>query len=137
MLFLGVAHANPDIVFHKSDVIKTAKKYLGTKYKFGGTTKRGIDCSAFTQKVLKAHGKKIPRTANEQASSGVHVDKKNLRPGDLVFFRNTDRRRTISHVGIMISKTDFIHASSAAGKVTISKLSKKFYLRHYAGARRV
>ncbi|MCD6435668.1 MAG: C40 family peptidase, partial [Clostridiales bacterium] len=125
-----------DIVFTKSNhkltkdinkVIRTAKKYLGTKYKFGGTTRRGIDCSAFTKVVMKHHGKTLPRTANQQASSGKHINKKDLRKGDLVFFKNTDKRRIISHVGIYLGNGKFIHASSGAGRVTITKLNKAYY----------
>ena len=144
---LAVTLMSPDIVVksksnHKSKltskkkVIVTAKKYLGTKYKFGGTTKRGIDCSGFTQKVMKKHKVKLPRTASQQASSGKHINKKNLKPGDLVFFKGT-YKRGISHVGIYLGNDKFIHASSGAKKVTISRLSKAYYKNHYAGARRV
>ena len=117
-------------------VIVTAKKYLGVKYKFGGTTRKGIDCSSFTKTVMKKHGHNLPRTASQQASAGVHIDKKKLRPGDLVFFKGT-YKRGISHVGIYLGSDRFIHASSGKGKVTISRLSKAYYKRHYAGARRV
>jgi len=157
-LILSGLHAKPnqkDIVFKQStlavavqkaakskhsksskDVIKTAKSYLGTRYRFGGKTKRGIDCSGFTQAVLKKHKVNLPRTASQQASIGHHVDKKNLRKGDLVFFKGT-YKRGISHVGIYLGNDRFIHASSGAKKVTISKLSKAYYRNHYAGARRV
>jgi len=120
----------------KRDVIKTAKSFLGTKYVFGGNTKKGIDCSGFIKTVMKKHGKNLPRTASQQASSGKHINKKKLRPGDLVFFKNT-YKRGISHVGIYLGNNKFIHASSGAKKVTISNLNKKFYQQHYAGARRV
>lgn len=118
------------------NVEKTAKKYLGTKYRFGGTTKRGIDCSGFTQSVMKKHGKKIPRTARAQASIGKHIPKSELKKGDLVFFKNT-YKKGISHVGIYLGNNKFIHASSGAKKVTISNINKKYYRKHYAGARRV
>ncbi len=130
ILILGITStlsANP--------IITTAKKYLGVKYKYGGTTSKGIDCSGFTQNVFKKQGKKIPRTSNKQASCGVHISKKNLRVGDLVFF--SDSRRSIGHVGIYIGKRKFIHASSGARKVTISRLDKKYYKQHYRGARRI
>lgn len=119
------------------NVISEAKKYLGTKYKFGGSTRRGLDCSAFTRLVIKKTKKKtIPRTAEKQASVGKHVRKKDLKPGDLVFFKNT-YKKGISHVGIYIGYNKFIHASSGAKKVTISSLNKKYYKKHYAGARRL
>ena len=143
---LGYAkHKDPLAVIikktHKSKlthgVITEAKKFLGIRYKFGGTNKRGIDCSAFTKSVMKkSKNKNIPRTAQQQATVGKHVKKKNLRPGDLVFFKNT-YKKGISHVGIYLGHNKFIHASSGAKKVTISNLNKKYYKQHYAGARRV
>ena len=117
-------------------IIKTAKTFLGTKYRFGGTSKKGIDCSGFTLKVFKKHGTNLPRTASKQASKGKHVAKKNLKPGDLVFFKNT-YKKGISHTGIYLGNNLFIHASSSAKKVVISSLSKRYYRKHYAGARRL
>ena len=158
LLLFGVAQAKQkDIVFKKNiqavavktaksksnhkkltskKVIATAKSYLGTRYRMGGTTRKSIDCSGFTQAVLKKHKVNLPRTASQQASVGRHVDKKNLKRGDLVFFKGT-YKRGISHVGIYLGNDRFIHASSGAKKVTISKLSKAYYKSHYAGARRV
>ena len=125
-------------VSHKNkNIIKEAKRFLGVRYRFGGTTKKGIDCSGFTKAVLKkAKNKNLPRTAAKQASIGKHVPRKKLRKGDLVFFKNT-YKRGISHVGIYLGNNKFIHASSGAHKVTISSLNKKYYKKHYAGARRV
>jgi len=120
-------------------VVAYAKKFLGVKYLFGGENiKKEIDCSAFTKHIMKKKCNiTIPRTAAKQASSGKHVDKKNLRAGDLVFFKGTSKHAHISHVGIMISKTKFIHASSGARKVVITKLYKPYYIKHYFGARRL
>ncbi len=121
-----------------SSLINTAKKWIGTRYRFGGTTKRGVDCSAFVKNVYKKHGKNLPRTASSQASVGKHISKNNLKKGDLVFFKGT-YKRGISHVGIVVDakKMLFIHASSGAHKVTISSLNKAYYKRKYAGARRI
>ncbi len=119
-----------------NSVIKTAKKFLGTRYKFGGTSHRGIDCSGFTKTVFKKNNKKLPRTASKQAKVGKRVSRTNLKPGDLVFFKNT-YKKGVSHVGIYLGHDKFIHASSGAKKVTISSLSKPYYKNHYAGARRV
>jgi cell wall-associated NlpC family hydrolase len=127
--------------YHKTckSPIKEAKKYLGTRYRFGASTKttKAFDCSSFVKHVIKkSKHKNLPRTASAQASIGKHVNKKNLKPGDLVFFKGT-YKRGISHVGIYIGNNKFIHASSGAKRVTISSLSKKYYKRHYAGARRI
>ena len=118
------------------NLIKIARSYLGTRYRFGGTSKRGIDCSGFTQKIMKKHGKKLPRTASQQASLGKHVQKKHLKAGDLVFFKGT-YKKGISHVGLYLGNNKFIHASSGAKKVTITSINKKYYQQHYAGARRI
>ncbi len=123
----------------KKDPIKVAKKYLGTKYRFGASTRttKAFDCSSFVKYVIKkSKGKNLPRTASSQASCGKHIDKKHLRKGDLVFFRGT-YKKGISHVGIYAGNGKFIHASSGAKKVTISSLNKAYYRKHYAGARRV
>jgi len=128
--------STPKLELSKKSIIKTAKSYLGVRYRFGGTSRQGIDCSSFVQKVMAKHGKKLPRTSVNQASSGKHVNRKNLREGDLVFFKGT-YKKGISHVGIYLGKDKFIHASSGAKKVTISSLNKKYYKTHYAGARRV
>ena len=119
-----------------SSLVNTAKKWIGTRYRFGGTTKRGVDCSAFVKNVYKKHGKSLPRTASSQASVGKHISKNNLKKGDLVFFKGT-YKRGISHVGIFLGNNKFIHASSGAHKVIISSLNKAYYHKHYAGARRV
>ena len=119
-------------------VIADAKRYLGVRYRFGGTSKKGIDCSAFVQKVHKKNGKKLPRTARQQFKiKSKKVSKKNAKKGDLIFF--SDSRRSIGHVGIIIStkKKLMIHASSARGKVVISSYDTSYYNRKYKGIRRV
>ena len=115
-------------------VLRTAKSFLGLKYRYGGEGKDGIDCSAFVQKVYREHGKKLPRTSNEQFRCGRSVSKQELKPGDLVFF--SDANRTIGHVGIYLGNNKFIHASSGAHKVTITDLDKAYYKKHFMGGRR-
>ena len=115
-------------------LVKDAKKWLGTKYRYGGSTRKGIDCSAFVKNVYKKNGKNLPRTSRQQAKIGKAVSKKNLRVGDLVFFA---KYKQISHVGIYLGNDKFVHASSGAKKVTISRLSKAYYRKHYVKARRI
>ncbi len=116
-------------------IITTAKKYIGVPYVWAGTTPKGFDCSGFTQYVFKQHGIGLNRTTDTQYKQGTYVSKKNLQPGDLVFFQNT-YRKGISHVGIYIGDGKFIHASSSKG-ITITPLSNSYWAARYYGARRV
>ena len=111
-------------------------KYLGTPYKYGGTTKNGMDCSAFTQMLYRDVFKiDLLRSARLQYSQGSEIsDKDDLQFGDLVFF-NTRKRVRPGHVGIYIGENLFAHASSAKG-VTVSSINYDYYSRTYMGARR-
>ena len=112
-------------------------KYLGTPYKYGGTTKNGIDCSAFTQTLYKDVFKiDLLRSARLQYTQGREISAKDdLQFGDLVFF-NTRKRVKPGHVGLYIGENLFAHASSTKG-VTISLLNYDYYSRTYMGARRI
>ena len=113
---------------------KQYKKWKGTKYKFGGTTKRGVDCSSFIQQVyFDAFGLKVPRTTSKQVNIGYKIDKNKLNAGDMIFFKNW---RTGRHVGIMVEKGKFIHASTSRG-VTISNIHNPYYKSNYWQSRRV
>ena len=113
-------------------VIKTAKKYTGTKYVFGGTTPKGFDCSGFVQYVFKQNGFSIPRTADEQYKLGKRIKKRaELEPGDLVFF--TTYEKGASHCGIYLGKNQFIHVSSSKGVRTDSLDDSYWKPRWYGG----
>ncbi len=108
--------------------------WWGTPYKLGGATKKGIDCSAFTQLLLSSiYDIKIPRTAYAQKTTVQPVEPEDLREGDLIFF-NT-RGRGISHVGIYLHDNKFVHAASSRG-VMISSLTENYWTKRYAGAGR-
>ncbi len=111
--------------------------YLDTPYLYGGVSKTGIDCSAFTSNVFnKALHSKLPRTASQQYIDGVEISSiSNLMFGDLVFF-NTSKSRFPGHVGIYLGNSLFAHASVSQG-VTISNLKDKYYLDRFVGARRI
>ena len=111
-------------------------KYLGVPYKYGGTTKNGIDCSAFTQTVYRdVFNIQLQRSARLQYTQGKVIEKGDeLQYGDLVFF-NTRQRVKPGHVGIYIGDNLFAHASSTKG-VTISSIDYDYYSRTYMGARR-
>lgn len=111
-------------------------KYLNTPYKFGGSTLKGIDCSALTQNIFNDALKlELPRTAREQFMNGIVVEKNDLQFGDLVFF-NTRRRVRPGHVGIYIGDNLFAHASRSNG-VTITSLTEDYYDKRFLGARRI
>lgn len=119
-----------------ADLQEAILVFLNTKYKYGGTSHEGIDCSAFTMNVFKDRFNiLLKRSAREQYTMGVEVDKDNLKEGDLVFF-NTRRRVRPGHVGIYIGNNRFVHASSSLG-VTVSNLDETYYFKRYMGARRV
>lgn len=119
-------------------VVEYAKKLLGIKYVYGGSSpKKGFDCSGLTSYVYKQFGVNIERTAAGQANHGTKIEKSALRAGDLVFFTSPRSGKSIGHVGIYISDGKFIHASSGSQyKVIISDLTSGSYAKRYVTARR-
>ncbi|HIP62174.1 MAG TPA: peptidoglycan endopeptidase [Sulfurovum sp.] len=122
-----------------SKVIRTAKRYLGTRYVWGAQGPNRFDCSGFTQYVIrKSKGVRLPRVSRKQAYYGKYVSRQNLRAGDLVFFDTSRRRRGyVNHVGIYIGGNKFIHASSAKHRVVITSLNRPFYRSRFKWGRRV
>jgi len=122
---------------YPTEVVLHSLSFLDIPYRFGGTTRdRGLDCSGLVQKVYaESLGLDLPRTTRGQATSGRKIARKDLKPGDLVFF-NT-RRRAFSHVGIYLGNDRFLHAPSSGGKVRIEKLSVGYWNKRFNGARRV
>lgn len=115
-------------------LLEHVDEWYGTRYKMGGTTKKGIDCSAFVQAVyLSAFAVSLPRTARDQYYSAKIISATELKEGDLVFF-NT--RGGISHVGIYLQNNKFVHASTSLG-VTVSDMFDPYYIKHYIGAGRI
>jgi cell wall-associated NlpC family hydrolase len=116
-------------------LVEQAMTYLGTPYRRGGTSRRGLDCSGLVGAVYGEQGLELPRTAAEQFREGVEVAEGDLRPGDLVFFRDT-YKRGISHVGIYIGDGRFLHAAGRRHGVIVSELSRSYYHLRFAGGRR-
>lgn len=111
-------------------------KYINTPYKYGGSSKSGIDCSGFTQKVYKKSlSINLQRTASQQYHEGVEIENvRDLKFGDLVFF-DTRRAERPGHVGIYIGDHLFAHASNKG--VTVSSLDLDYYAKRFMGGRRI
>lgn len=110
------------------------EEWWATRYRYGGTDKKGIDCSSFTGKLQQeVYNNTMPRTAREQYQVCEKVEMENLQEGDLVFF-NT--RGGVSHVGVYLGNNCFVHSSTNSG-VTISSLTENYYSKRYIGGGRV
>lgn len=116
--------------------VRLALSYTGTPYSRGGASRGGVDCSGLVYAVFQQLGVDLPRSSRAQWGIGAPVDRGNLRPGDLVFFRNT-YRSGISHVGIYIGDNKFVHAVRPGRGVQVTSLSDGYYQEHWAGAYRV
>ncbi len=121
------------------NILSEAESYLGTPYRYGGTSRSGIDCSAFVLSVFgAAAGMNLPRVAAQQSQQGDSVEKTDLKKGDLVFFSHRGGR--ISHVGIVEQVTEqgvkFIHAATSKG-VMVSSLDDNYWGPRFKFAKRV
>ncbi|ASJ52096.1 hydrolase [Brevibacillus formosus] len=107
----------------------------GTPYKSSGSSKKGFDCSGFTRYVFDALGVDLPHNSASQYELGTEVGRKDLQPGDLVFF-NTNGR-SISHVGIYIGDGTFVHSESGRGVVNTKLNDPYYWSKRYVGAKRL
>lgn len=118
-------------------IVREARKYKGAKYVWAGASPKGFDCSGFTWYVFnQVTGDDIGRSVEDQYKRGKSTSRDALSAGDIVFFKNTFQRG-LSHCGIYISGSDFIHAENEDTGVVISSLDSDYYGDHYAGARRL
>ncbi len=114
---------------------KAVNSLVGTPYKYAGTSTRGFDCSGFTSYLFNKFGVDLPHSSKGQNGEGQWISKSNVRPGDLVFFFNTDGVG-VSHVGVYVGNGKFAHSATKGG-VTISSLDSSYYANRYVSARRV
>ncbi|WP_308992922.1 C40 family peptidase [Mariniflexile litorale] len=132
-----VTRANNSKAF---DIIDYAKQFSGVKYKFGGATRDGMDCSGLVFESFRAFNVILPRISRDMAKQGDKVSLKNTQEGDLLFFKTMNRRNDISHVGLVITNEngdiEFIHSTTRAG-VIVSKLSENYWNNAFVEARRI
>lgn len=123
----------------KSSIVETAIKNIGVSYKYGGTTKSGMDCSGLVYSTFQEFDLKLPRTSSQMANEGKEISKSKAEKGDLIFFK-TGGSSKINHVGIIteIKKDEilFIHSSSSKG-VIISSTKQDYYAKAYEKIKRV
>lgn len=138
---LGAPAGEAALALTCMEIVETAKRYIGARYRRGMTGPKAFDCSGFTSFVYRQQNITLTRSSRSQFGEGEAVGRKDLRPGDLVFFGGSRGSRTVGHVGI-VTEADastgafkFIHASSTGVKIDDSEAA--YYSRRYIGARRI
>ena len=116
-------------------LLQAALTYLGVPYRWAGTSRNGLDCSGFVQRVFSSHGIPLPRVAADQSQVGVPVQWSDLQAGDRIYFDMGHKGR-ISHTGIYLGRGYFIHASTNQGRVGVDSILRPNYYRALVGARR-
>ena len=121
-------------------IISTAMTFSGVRYKFGGTSRRGMDCSGLLYVSFKEHGIEFPRISYEMANQGRKIGVKKVRKGDLLFFKTRKRGKRINHVGLVVDvdgdDIKFIHSTTSRG-VIVSSLREGYWNHAFVKATRV
>ncbi|GAA0739356.1 C40 family peptidase [Gaetbulibacter jejuensis] len=131
---------NPTSNALAESIVDYAKQFDGVRYKYGGTTKKGMDCSGLVMTAFKSENIMLPRTTSDLSVTGNWIDLKEVQKGDLMFFATRKNSRKVNHVGIVTfaseGNVEFIHASTSAG-VIISSLAERYWYFAFVQARRV
>ncbi|GAA4886617.1 hypothetical protein GCM10023311_07370 [Flaviramulus aquimarinus] len=122
------------------NIIGYAQQFKGVRYKWGGTTKTGMDCSGLVYESFKSYDVFLPRISRDMAKKGYKISLKKILKGDLLFFKTGNRRNAINHVGLVVDIKDnnikFIHATTSKG-VIVSGLNETYWLKAFHEARRI
>jgi hypothetical protein len=122
------------------NIIDHALQFLGTRYKYGGTSPEGMDCSGLVYTSFLQRDIKLPRSSRDMALLGEELDLSQIKTGDLLFFKTDRRKKDINHVGLVVELTEdrilFIHSSTSRG-VIISGLDENYWREHFVTARRI
>lgn len=132
------SNSNPTLA---DKVIWTAVTYKGVPYKYGGTTRRGMDCSGLVMVSFAERGVQLPRSSYDMSKSGYKISLRQAKRGDLIFFQTNPRKpNRISHVGLVTHVKNgvpyFIHASTKRG-VTVNNMSERYYKKAFVKVKRV
>lgn len=144
LIFLGACSSSKNIATKttkstkKTDrVVANALKYTGVKYKFGGTTKKGMDCSGLVYVAFGKENIQLPRISRNMAKKGRKISLSKIKKGDLVFFKISRNSNQINHVGLVTAikngQVYFIHSTSSRG-VIVSSLSEKYWKKNFVKA---
>lgn len=119
----------------RETIVKTARRYVGVPYRWGGESPRtGFDCSGFTMVVYRLNGLDLPRSSRQQWKVGKQIQHNQLQKGDLVFFATAGKGR-VSHVGIYTGEGRFLHAPRRGSRIKTSSLTSQYFRTRYVGAR--
>ncbi|MBN1500249.1 MAG: C40 family peptidase [Spirochaetes bacterium] len=113
------------------EILETAKKYIGVKYAYGGSSNTGFDCSGFVMYIYGLHDIKLSHSSSAQYYAAKKITKKEARPGDLVFF--TTYKKGPSHVGIYMGSDEFIHSPSTGKKVQVASINNSYWKKRIIG----
>lgn len=122
------------------NIIDYALQFLGTRYKYGGTTPEGMDCSGLVYTSFLSSDITLPRSSRDMALIGEELNLEQIKIGDLLFFKTDRRKKNINHVGLVVEMANegimFIHSSTSRG-VIISRLDENYWREHFVMARRI
>ena len=137
----ATTHTNKTATSKKANkIVSYAKTFEGTRYKFGGTTKRGMDCSGLVYTSFKNENIGLPRVSRDMAKQGKRISLRNAEEGDLVFFQTNKSRRVINHVGLVVESrrgvVKFIHSTTSRGVIVFS-LDENYWNNAFVEVRRI
>jgi cell wall-associated NlpC family hydrolase len=134
------SHASEEAGETAMEIVETALEYEGTPYKYGGETKRGMDCSGLVYVAFQEENISLPRRSRDMSLQGRRLKLKEVLPGDLLFFQTNKNRKVINHVGIVVEakngEINFIHSTTSRG-VIVSNLDQPYWNEAFMMARRV
>ena len=133
-------HGNSADAKLANTIVENARAFNGVRYKYGGMTKKGMDCSGMVYVAFHKENIEIPRISRDMAKKGVAIALKDVKKGDLLFFKTDKNKNMINHVGLVINSSlrriEFIHSTTGKGVIT-STLKEPYWYRSFIEARRI